>query len=514
MRCLVLGDPVVALDSDRELIEHGAVVVEDSKIAWAGPQDELPSRTGFDRVIGSDDHVVLPGLVNAHFHSAGFALRGLHAEPFERRNIHIHRSKLSEQDVYDLRLAGLLDCLRGGQTAVLDFSYGLPDMPNLGYEPLLQAYEDIGIRATLGVGSRDQNRYVHAADEEFLDMLPPDVAGAVLNSPMGYAWPIELVVESYRSLVSSWDGRDERIRVILAPDWTPACSDSLLETNRQLADEYDTGITMHVLETRWEMSHSLHSYGKTAMRRLADLGFLGPDVSCAHFVWATDEDIAILADTGAVAVNNPGSNLRLSTGIARVRDILDADGAVAIGTDSISFSGDEDFLQELRLASYLQRVPRSVSATRIPSERLLRCAVGNGARAIRQDQWVGALAPGMAADMVVIRKDRMCGPAGKFSDTPVIDIVVDRARASDIDTVLVAGRVVVERGAVVTVPEDRVWDRAAEILSRRIPPVEFADLVASVEPALLSFYERDRFALRHPPAYQYNVGAGPQTGLI
>ena len=509
MRRLVLGDPVVALAGRQSVIEHGAVVIEDSSIVSVGRHEELAGEGPFDQVIGSDDHVVLPGLVNAHFHSAGFALRGLHAEPFERRNIHIHRAKLSEQDVYDLRLASLLDCLRGGQTAVLDFSYGLPNMPNLGYEPLLQAYEDIGIRATVGVGSRDQSRYVHAPDEEFLASLPPDVADAVRSSPMGYAWPIELVVEAYRNLVSSWDGRDGRIRVILAPDWTPACSDSLLQTNRRLADEYDTGITMHVLETRWEMSYNLHTYGKTAMRRLADLGFLGPDVSCAHFVWATDEDIAILSDTGAVAVNNPGSNLRLSTGIARVRDILDAGGAVAFGTDSISFSGDEDFFDEIRLASYLQRVPRSVSAARLPSEQLLRSAAQDGARAIRQDQWAGALAPGMAADLVVLRKDRMCGPGGKFSRTPVIDIVIDRARASDIETVIVAGRVLVDQGRVVSVAQDRVWDRAAEILSRDAPAsAEFADLVAEVEPALFSFYDRDRFAIQGNPAYQYNIGEG------
>ena len=507
MRLLVLGDPVFALDGHRAVIEHGAVVIEESSIVAVGRHEDLAEMGPFDQVIGSDDHVVLPGLVNAHFHSAGFALRGLHAEPFERRNIHIHRAKLSEQDVYDLRLASLLGCLHRGQTAILDFNYGLPNLPNLGYEPLLQAYEDIGIRATVGVGSRDQNRYVHAPDEEFLALLPSDIADGVRASPMGYAWPIELVVEAYRNLVSSWDGRDQRIRVILAPDWTPACSDSLLQINRQLADEYETGITMHVLETRWEMSYNLHTYGKTAMRRLADLGFLGPDVSCAHFVWATDEDITILSDSGAVAVNNPGSNLRLSTGIARVRDILDAGGAVAFGTDSISFSGDEDFFDEIRLASYLQRVPRSVSAARLPSEQLLTSAAQSGARAIRQDRWSGALAPGMAADMVVLRKDRMYGPRGKFSRTPAIDVVIDRAKASDIDTVMVAGRVLVDQGRVVSVDEDRVWDRASEILSRDAPTSgEFADLVAAVEPALLSFYDQERFVLGDRPAYQYNVG--------
>ena len=93
---------------------------------------------------------------------------------------------------------------------------------------------------------------------------------------------------------------------MLAPDWTPACSDELYKRNRRMADEFGTGITTHVLETKSEMMFNLEAHGKTAMRRLADLGVLGPD-GRAHFVWATDEDIAILADTGAVpAVEQPG----------------------------------------------------------------------------------------------------------------------------------------------------------------------------------------------------------------
>src|SRR5262249_50088098 len=152
---------------------------------------------------------------------------------------------------------------------------------------------------------------------------------------------------------------------------------------------------------------NLRSYGKTAMRRLADIGVLKEDVSCAHFVWATDEDIAIARDTGVVPVNNPGSNLRLSTGIARVRDILDAGGRVAFGTDSISFSDQEDFFQELRLASYLQRIPTDLEIGRLSSATVLRQAATSGARALRFERELGSLEPGKEADLLVLKRDRL-----------------------------------------------------------------------------------------------------------
>jgi 5-methylthioadenosine/S-adenosylhomocysteine deaminase len=165
---------------------------------------------------------------------------------------------------------------------------------------------------------------------------------------------------------------------VTAPDWTPACSDELYARCRLMADEHDTQLITHVLETRAEMLFNLQEYGKTAVRRLADLGILTPATVLEHFVWVTDQEIGIFADSGAVASNNPGSNLRLSTGICRVRDIMDAGGRMAFGTDGISFSDREDFFTELRLASYLQRLPRDFERGRLDSEQLLRAAAGNG----------------------------------------------------------------------------------------------------------------------------------------
>ena len=273
------------------------------------------------------------------------------------------------------------------------------------------------------------NLYVHEPNEQFLARLPGELAQEVRESPMGYAYDNDEVFAAYERAVANWDRRDGRLRVLLAPDWTPACSNDLYQRCRRVATEFDTGIMTHTIETRSEMQFNIKHYGVTAMERLQDIGLLGPDVSLSHFVWATDRDIEILADSGAVAASNPGSNLRLSTGICRVRDILDAGGRIAFGTDAISFSERNDMFQELRLASYLQRLPKGPEDEhgRLDSETLLRSAAANGALAARADDRIGSLDPGREADLLVMKRDRVFYPRKRYEFSPPLDVIVDRA---------------------------------------------------------------------------------------
>ena len=494
-RTLIVGDPVVTLTDDADLIADGALVVDGRQITAAGPREELEGLGPFDRVIGSPGHLVMPGFVNGHFHATAPGAPGLHEFIFERMNVRIFRRALSEEDLKTITLVGLIRALRGGQTGAVDFSYGNPMMPEFGNPPILAAYEEIGMRVALGMVTRDQNIYVHEENERFLARLPAGLAARVRESTLGYAWPTDDVVASYRRLVGEWDGRDGRIRFILGPDWTPACSDDLYVLNRRLADEFGTGITSHVLETKSEMLFNLEAYGKTAMRRLADLGVLGPDFSCAHFVWATDEDIRILADTGAVAVNNAGSNLRLSTGIARTRHIMDAGGRIAFGTDAISFSDEDDFFQELRLAAYLQRIPGDLEVGRLDSAAVLRAAARTGAQAIRQADRIGSLAVGKEADLLVLSKRRLFWPPEKYRWMPVLDALLDRANASDLETVMIAGRVVLDEGRITTIDERRVLADFAEAGRDRLWVLtdegrRNMEMVAEIEPYVFEFYRR------------------------
>ena len=345
-RYLVLGDPVVAL-GPAALIPDGALIVEGAEITAVGSREVLAARGPFDRVLGSAGHFVMPGFVNCHYHSELAIGPGLYQHVFEKANVYIQGAvgPVDEEDLYYGILWGLVTAIKGGQTGTVDMYYGRTGMEHFGCEPALRAYRDAGLRTAFGLVSRDQNIYAHQADETFLARLPAALADEVRRSPMGYAWPVDDVMATFETLSERWHGRDDRIRIVTAPDWTPACSDELYQRCARVADAHCTSLVTHALETRAEMMFSLERYGKPAVHRLADLGVLGPRTVLEHFVWVTDEEMGVFADSGAVASCDPGSNLRLASGVCRVRDLMAAGGRVGFGTDGISFSDHEDFFQ-------------------------------------------------------------------------------------------------------------------------------------------------------------------------
>jgi 5-methylthioadenosine/S-adenosylhomocysteine deaminase len=509
-RTLVLGDPVITLGKDA-LIRDGALIIEGSRITAVGPRAELETRGPFTEVLGGQDSIVMPGFINCHYHSELAGGPGLYQFIFEIANVYVQGGygPIGEEDLQDLILLGLVSAIKGGQTATLDMYYGRPALPLFGTLPALEAYRSIGMRTAFGLVSRDQNLYVHQANEDFLKGLPADLVSEIRQSPMGYAWPIPDVMETYDTLVREWDGRDGRFRIVLAPDWTPACSDDLYRLCRRKADEDGTGIVSHVLETRSEMMWNLETYGMPALQRLKNLGVLGPDMTCTHFVWVTDDELSIFADSGAVASNNPGSNLRLSAGICRTRDIMASGGRVAFGTDGISFSDSEDMFTELRLACYLQRFPREFDVVRLDSEDVFRAAAANGARAIRQEEGLGSLTEGKLADILVVDSGRILFPPGRYDSEPILNVILDRAQAVDLRHVMINGEVVMRDRAIATIDEQALMDRVAEAVDKRVyrlsPEVKrWLELGDAVMPNVVDFYKR-WYSIPVEPAHNYNA---------
>ncbi|MEQ8718695.1 MAG: amidohydrolase family protein [Acidimicrobiales bacterium] len=515
-RTLVVGDPVVTL-SDAGLIVDGALIVEGRQIVAVGSREALSARGPFDQVVGSPEHFVMPGFINCHYHSELAVGPGLFEFIFERANVMlVHPEQGADPaDVHTVVLWGLVQAMKGGQTAAIDFFYGRPGMEHFSAPAALEAYRDAGFRVAFGLVSRDENIYAHEPDDQFLARLPADLAAEVRASTMGYAWPVDEVLGSFESLAETWHERDDLIHMVLAPDWTPSCSDDLYRRCVALAEEYDTCLTTHALETRAEMMFNLERYGMSALKRLDGLGVLGPRTSLAHFVWVTDDDVALFADSGAVASNNPGSNLRLSTGICRTRDLLDAGGNVGIGTDGISFSDRDDFFQELRLAAYLQRTPHRFEVGRLDSEKLLRTASHSGAAATGWGGRLGELSEGMLADLLVVKKDRVFFPPGRFAMTPPLDVIIDRTESADIDAVMINGRLVIEDGTVTVVDEDALREKVVDATTRLYPlgaSTQTTGISARVDPYIVDFYQR-WYDTPVQPAYLYNPKVDPETGV-
>ena len=241
---------------------------------------------------------------------------------------------------------------------------------------------------------------------------------------------------------------------------------------------------------------------------------LGPTTSLAHFVWATDEDLDIVAGTGAVAIHCPGSNLRGASGICRVKDIMRSGGLVSFGTDGCSVGDNEDFLEELRLGAYLQRTTDDFTDHRIDSETLIRDATEVGAGPAGFAGRVGALVPGFEADLLCVRKDRIFFPRSRYYNASELDVLLDRANASDIEFVMVGGDIVVRDGVVLGVDEGRLRDRISELADRLYRPTTEADrrreLAGMMTPHIERLAQRWYSAPIDDPATPMNTRSAPR----
>ena len=425
------------------LIEHGAVAVEGDSVVAVGTYDELKGRFPGAEEIGSERHVVIPGLINTHHHGWGltpfqFGLLDDSLEPWI-------------MDIWALpAVDAYLDCLwsdmrniRSGVTTLLHASYGR----NFGgYEvearAKLRAHADSGIRVAFALHVLDQNLFVYEDNDRFLARLPDEVAGRMRDvlaelAPAG--------TEDFFSLLGALHGEyagHDRIKIMacpIAPQWV---SDPLLRRVRDVTTEYGMGIHLHCLESPYQREVGLASYGKSTVEHLEGLGLLGSDVSLGHGVWMTERDMDICAQTGASVCHNASSNLRLRVGIMAAARMLEKGVNVSIGMDGTTLNDDEDMLQEMRLVHKLGALPRGLEYAACPTSfDVLRMATVNGARSTTFGPSIGSLAPGKKADIVLIDGEPMRAPY-LGAAVHVVDAVLHRARGMDVDTVLVGGEVV------------------------------------------------------------------------
>ena len=475
-----------------EIREDAALLQRDGAIAEIGSYDELRRRHPDVPEVGSREHVVMPGLVNAHHHvGVTHPLAGCLDGPLELWLSEVWARR--DVDPYLDTLWGAVQLLRSGVTTVMhNLVRWMPPAGEglLGTSAeILKAYREAGLRVAYSIGMKEHNRIVYGDDEAFLRGLPSGLASAVAAHAKraltadGY---LALFEELHRRHVSPGD---DRVRIFLSPSNVQWASDDLFVRTKELAARYRTGVHMHLEETAYQRAWARKAYGASAVAHLDELKLLGPELSCAHGVWLSDEDIERLAAAGAVVVHNPSSNLRLRSGVARVRRMLARGLTVALGADSSGINDDQELLQELRLASALHRDVGTEGSRLAPAE-LLRMATESGARACFLGDRVGTLEVGKRADLVLINLERLTERLGVRDDLPILELLVARARAQHIDAVLVDGEVVFADGRPTRFDGDAV---VAELRRRFAQPLapheeERRTLAAELRPHVSAFY--------------------------
>jgi cytosine/adenosine deaminase-related metal-dependent hydrolase len=254
--------------------------------------------------------------------------------------------------------------------------------------------------------------------------------------------PAGETLAALRAILKGWRGDPDASRIALGPTIPLHCSDDFTTGCRDLAREFGSGLHMHLAESKTQALSGIKRYGKTLTAHLAELDFLGPNFLGAHGIWLDDDDIARLADHGCAIAHNPGSNMRLGTGIARARALKDRGVAVGIGTDSSSCADNQNMFEAMRLASFASRISNADFNKWLRTEEVLTMATEGSARALGLEGRIGRIAPGYKADIVFLDLGHL--NLVPFND-PTNQLVHSETGAA-VDSVMIGGRLVLDHG--------------------------------------------------------------------
>lgn len=478
-----------------QVIPNGALYQVDGNILDIGTISDLRRRYSADEEIGSMGQLVIPGLINAHHH--------IGLTPFQLGNLDLpletwiaERRGTRFVDPYLDTLYCAVQMIESGITTVMHNGAGSgvkvsgpTDRIDHSHQ-VLKAYQDSGMRVAFSPAFRNQNQIVYEDDARFLAKLPQNLARKLREELERTAVSWEEYVTEFEEIFNL-HGRNEqeRIRILMAPSNVQWCSDAALQGMKEAASRYKTGLHIHLMESIYQKEYGVRAWGTTPLRHLYDLGFLGPEVSCAHGVWLTDHDIDLLAETGTVICHNASSNLRLKSGIAPVNRMLEKGVTVAVGIDEAGINDDNDILQEMRLVAKIHREPY-VTGPDPSSGQVLHMTTEGGATATLFGPQLGSLAVGKKADAVLVDLDRLVEPY-LDPDTNIVDALLYRGRGLDVSTVVVAGEVLLRNRVLTRVDKEEIIVQLKESLAKDLTPEELARKHLSLEilPHVYRFYE-------------------------
>jgi 5-methylthioadenosine/S-adenosylhomocysteine deaminase len=433
------------------LIEDGLILAIDNP--GFGVSDDA-------EVISADDRMLMPGLISAHTHSHGALNRGavddkVSLEMFLTGAGASTRSR-GIDDKYLSAALSAAEMIRKGCTACFDLTVEFPGPSREGISAVARAYRDAGMRAVVAPMIAD--RTIYQALPGLLEALPDQLRAHYANLK---AAPIEDTLATCADILANWEFDRRTIRPALGPTIPLHCSDEFLIRCAELAREHDVPLQTHLAESRAQGSIGQSRYGNSLVGHLDHIGFLSERLSAAHAIWLDDADIARLGQAGVKVAHNPSSNLRLGSGVAPVRGMLDSGVIVGIGTDASNTSDGQNMFEATRLASYLSRIEGHLTERWLSAQEAFHLATEGSARVLGFDK-IGRLAPGYEADIVFLRLD---SPHFVPLRAPLTQMVFGENGAS-VDTVMIGGRVVFRDGKLLTLDEAALRRQAQEAAHR------------------------------------------------
>ena len=432
--CLIRGGRVLEANAHRA-VERDILIIGERIAEVAAPGLAVNDET---HIIDAHGMMLIPGLVNAHTHGHGSLGKGqgdrwtlellLNASPWLNGG----------HSLADKHVAAKLNAAEmvlKGATAAYDLFFEFPQPTLEGLDAVARGYQAVGLRAVIAPMMSDQTFY--QAIPGLLEALPETQAARVRRVDLGN---YQASIDVCRALLSDWPYDRSQLRPALAPTIPLHCSDAFIRACRDLAEEFDIGVQMHLAESKIQAVSAMQRYGKSLTAHLHDLGLLSPRFSAAHFVWPDDEDLSRMADSGCSVAHNPGSNLRLGSGIAPVRAMRERGLRVGIGTDGSSCSDNQNMFDAMRIAAFVSRVVSADYETWIGADEVIDMATCGSAAVLGFQNDLGRLAPGYLADVVFL-------DLGNINYVPLNDPthqVVLNEDSSAVHSVMIGGKMVLK----------------------------------------------------------------------
>ena len=450
------ADMLVTMDAERRRVADGGLFIRDNAIVQAGPTAELPESA--DTVIDAQGMIILPGLINTHHHLYQTLTRCIAQDSvlFDWLvTLYPIWARLTPEAVYVSAKVGLAELMLSGCTTSSDHLYVYPNGCKIEHE--IEAAVDLGIRFTATRGSMSLGRSKGG--------LPPDTC----------VEEEDYILKDSQRAIEQYHRRERfgMVHVALAPCSPFSVTGDLMAESAKLARAYGVRLHTHLAETMDEDAFCLQKFGAKPVDYMASLGWIGGDVWHAHCVCLNHEEIALFARTGCGVAHCPSSNMRLASGIAPVRAMRDAGVRVGLGVDGSASNDCNHLLAEARQAMLLQRMGstfvsnQNLEVSRAQSlgnpaalgaAEALEIATLGGASVLGRDD-IGALAPGMAADFIGYRLERL-DFAGALHD-PLAALVF--CTPPKVDLSVINGKIRVKEGEIVGLDVSALTRRHNEI---------------------------------------------------
>jgi len=442
-------DIVITVDSSDSVLEDTSIVVEGSRIEDIGPAAEIGEKyrePDFDRVLDGSGMLLMPGLVDSHFHLSEHLSRGLFPDTMSTRPWVFNWAKPyyasvdEEAEPWSIRMA-CLEMIKTGTTCFLDMGS--------------QTDAGISVKTAAETGMRGVTGR-HAADV-MPDEIPPYWSEEMVDHH--FFDDADEALAALRESVEKWNNyADGRIRCWTNIEGKEPCSAELHRGASELAEELGVGTTYHIASSIEEAEGSQEKYGKWPVSRLADIDALGPNVVLAHVVALKDHEIDLLAKHDTKVAFNPGTSFKLAKGAANIGkypEMLDAGVTVSLGCDGNSAAGSADMFKQMYIAAGLFKDAR-MDPELVPARKAVRMATIDGARSLLWDDEIGSVEVGKRADLIMLDLDEL-------EWTPFhrpVQTLVYSANSHNVHHSVIDGDIVMEDREVTTMDEEKLKEQA------------------------------------------------------